>query len=176
MKIKHIFLYLLLAMPSFLLQSCLKDQEDIFDKPSSERMEEYLQAAQDTLVNAPYGWAMDYYPESNQSYGGFAYTIQFTKDNATVRFENNPDDGTETSLYKMKEDDGPVLSFDTYNTFLHNYATPASGQYRGKEGDFEFVIDSIGSDVVKVHGKKSLNTMYLAQAHRAGCRLHGKGR
>lgn len=161
MKIKHIFLYLLLAMPSFLLQSCLKDQEDIFDKPSSERMEEYLQAAQDTLVNAPYGWAMDYYPESNQSYGGFAYTIQFTKDNATVRFENNPDDGTETSLYKMKEDDGPVLSFDTYNTFLHNYATPASGQYRGKEGDFEFVIDSIGSDVVKVHGKKSLNTMYL---------------
>ena len=161
MKIKHIFLYLLLAMPSFLLQSCLKDQEDTFDKPSSERMEEYLQAAQDTLVNAPYGWALDYYPESNQSYGGYAYTIQFTKDHATVRYENKPDDGTETSLYKMKQDDGPVLSFDSYNTFLHTYATPSDGQYRGKEGDFEFVIDSVGSDLVKVHGKKSLNTMYL---------------
>ena len=90
-----------------------------------------------------------------------AYTIRFTRDNAIVRYENNPDDGEVKSRYSMKDDSGPVLSFDTYNTFLHVYATPKDGEYRGKEGDFEFVIDSIGSDRIKLKGKKSENTMYL---------------
>lgn len=161
MKASKIFIALLIALPAIGLQSCLKDQEDVFDKSYSERMAEFLQQAQDTLVKAPYGWALDYYPESNQSYGGVAYTIRFTRDNAIVRYENNPDDGEVKSLYSMKDDSGPVLSFDTYNTFLHVYATPKDGEYRGKEGDFEFIIDSIGSDCVKLHGKKSENTMYL---------------
>ena len=119
MKASKIFIALLLALPAIGLQSCLKDQEDVFDKSYSERMAEFLQQAQDTLVKAPYGWALDYYPESNQSYGGVAYTIRFTRDNAIVRYENNPDDGEVKSLYSMKDDSGPVLSFDTYNTFLH---------------------------------------------------------
>lgn len=161
MKTKKILFYTLLFLPALLMQSCLKDQEDVFDEPSSKRMSDFLQAAQDTLVNAPNGWIFDYYPESSQEYGGFTYTIGFTKDEATVRYENNPDDGQLVSLYKMKEDDGPVLSFDTYNTFLHVYATPSDGMYKGYEGDFEFVIDSIGSDRVKVHGKKTGNTLYL---------------
>ena len=161
MKAKKLFIYLLLALPALVLQSCLTDQDDVFDSSYSDRMEKFLQQAQDTLVKAQHGWALDYYPESNQSYGGVAYTIRFTRDNAIVRYENKPDDGEVKSLYKMKEDSGPVLSFDTYNTFLHTYATPKQGEFRGKEGDFEFVIDSIGSDCIKVHGKRSLNHMYL---------------
>ena len=161
MKANRIFIALLLALPALFLQSCLKDQEDVFDSPYSKRVSDFLQQAQDTLVKAPYGWALDYYPESNQSYGGVAYTIRFTRDNAIVRYENNPDDGEVKSRYSMKDDSGPVLSFDTYNDFLHVYATPKDGEYRGKEGDFEFIIDSIGSGCVKLHGKKSENTMYL---------------
>lgn len=161
MKTNKILLYTLLALPALLMQSCLKDQEDIFDKPASQRMSEYLQGAQEALVSAPYGWSFDYYPEGNQSYGGFTYTIGFSNDADTVRFENNPDDGQLVSLYKMKTDDGPVLSFDTYNSFLHKYATPTDGKYQAEKGDFEFVIDSVGSDIIKVHGKKSGNTLYL---------------
>ena len=161
MKANKVLIYLLLALPALFLQSCQTEQEDVFNKPYSERMEEFLQKAQETLVSSQYGWAFDYYPESNQSYGGVAYTIRFTRDNAIVRYENKPDDGEVKSLYKMKEDDGPVLSFDTHNAFLHTYATPKQGEFRGKEGDFEFVIDSIGADCIKVHGKRSLNYMYL---------------
>ena len=161
MKANKLFIYLLLALPALFLQSCQTEEENVFDKSYAERMDDFLQKAQETLVASQNGWALDYYPKSNQSYGGVAYTIKFTRDNAIVRYENNPDDGEVKSLYKMKEDDGPVLSFDTYNTFLHTYATPKSGEYRGKEGDFEFVIDSIGADRIKIHGKRSLNTMYL---------------
>ena len=161
MKANKLFIYLLLALPALFLQSCQTEEENVFDKSYAERMDDFLQKAQETLVASQYGWALDYYPKSNQSYGGVAYTIKFTRDNAIVRYENKPDDGEVKSLYKMKEDDGPVLSFDTYNTFLHTYATPKSGEYRGKEGDFEFVIDSIGADRIKIHGKRSLNTMYL---------------
>lgn len=161
MKTNKLFIYLLLALPAFFLQSCQTEEDNVFDRPYSERMGEFLQKAQDTLTASQYGWVLDYYPQRDQAYGGVAYTIKFTKDNATVRYENNPDDGEVKSLYKMKEDDGPVLSFDTYNTFLHIYATPKAGEYRGKEGDFEFVIDSIGADRIKIHGKRSLNTMYL---------------
>ena len=65
-------------------------------------------------------------------------------------------------MYKMKEDVDRFLSFDTYNTFLHILCySKRIGEYLGKEGDFEFVIDSIGADRIKIHGKRSLNTMYL---------------
>ena len=161
MKANKLFIYLLLALPALFLQSCQTEEENVFGKPYSERMDEFLQKAQETLVASQYGWALDYYPQRYQAYGGVAYTIKFTRDNAIVRYENNPDDGEVKSLYKMKEDDGPVLSFDTHNTFLHIYATPKNGEYLGKEGDFEFVIDSIGADRIKIHGKRSLNTMYL---------------
>ena len=50
------------------LQSCLKEQADVFDKSSSLREEEYMDKAQATLINAPYGWAFDIYPKSDQSY------------------------------------------------------------------------------------------------------------
>ena len=62
----------MLALPALFLQSCLKDQEDVFDKSYSARMEDFLQQAQDSLVNAPYGWAFDYYPEENRAYGWYS--------------------------------------------------------------------------------------------------------
>lgn len=161
MKINKLFIALMLLTPALFLQSCLKDDADVFDKSYSERMTEFLDSAQSKLINAPYGWAFEYYPESHQQYGGVTYLLKFNKDQVTARYENNPDDGEITSLYKLKENNGPTLSFDTNNKFLHLYATPADGQYQGKKGDFEFVIDSIGDDVIKVHGNRSLNTMYL---------------
>lgn len=160
MKTKKILLYLLLALPAVLFQSCVSDQEDIFDKPSSERVSDFIAAVQDTLSNATYGWELDYYPESHQVYGGFVYGLKFDRDQVTASFETNPD-VTKSSLYSMKKDMGPVISFDSHNPFLHFFSTPAEGLYEGYEGDFEFVVDSLGSDVIKVHGKRSQNTMYL---------------
>lgn len=160
MKSYKVFACLLIALPALLLQSCLKDDDDKFPESSSERAQKYIAAAQDSLMNSTYGWILDYYPQSSQSYGGYTYAVKFDQDKATVYFENQPGK-SETSLYSMKSDDGPVLSFDSYNSMIHFFATPSSDKNNGYEGDFEFVVDSIGHDAIKVHGKRSMNTMYF---------------
>ena len=71
-KIHHILSALLTLAVTLGLQSCLKDQADVFDNASSLRLQEYLDKTQKTLVDAPYGWAFDIYPERTQAYGGYA--------------------------------------------------------------------------------------------------------
>ena len=150
MKTHKYFLIGVMAISSLALSSCLKDQEDVFDGNASERMQTYLSDAQKTLMSSENGWALDYYPDRNQSYGGFAYAIKFTGSSATVSSALLPG-VSETSLYKMTTDNGPMLSFDSYNTLMHFFATPSGDNYEAYDGDFEFVIDSVASDLVKIH-------------------------
>ena len=166
MKRNKVFILLLMALPTLVMTSCLKDQEDTFDKASSLRMQDYLDKARATILDAQYGWVFEYYPESEQLYGGFTYTLEF--DSKMVKVRSELSDDAESSYYSMKSDMGPVLSFDTYNEQMHFFATPNAQRYQGYKGDFEFVIDSIGQDVIKVHGKRvhgkkelPQNTMYL---------------
>lgn len=160
MKINKILIFSLAVLATVGLNSCLKDQEDKFDEPASSRMQNYLSKAKSTLENSEYGWAFDYFPDRYHSYGGFAYTVQFDDTSATVGTEIAADMSERIkSLYKMGTDNGPILSFDTYNVFMHYFATPSASAYEAMDGDFEFVIDDIQDDVVRVHGKRTLNKM-----------------
>ena len=49
-KIHHILSALLTLAVTLGLQSCLKDQADVFDNASSLRLQEYLDKTQKTLV------------------------------------------------------------------------------------------------------------------------------
>ena len=155
-----IFIYLLFLLPLFAFQSCLKDQEDIFDKDPALRVQEAMENANKTLVSSENGWELDYFPHEKRQYGGYAITVQFADGKAVVGGELDMEH-TYESLYKMTNDQGPVLTFDSYNALMHYFATPSSGNYEAMHGDFEFVIDSVGSDVVKVHGKKTQNVLYF---------------
>lgn len=160
MKLNKSLFYILMVLPAILLQSCLKDQEDIFDTPSSIRMQEVLDNAKKVLTSSEEGWAFDYYPDRNQSYGGYAYTVKFDNEKVTVGAELKP--GTfESSLYKLTNDNGPILSFDSYNTLMHYFATPSSAEYEGKDGDFEFIIMSVTDNLITLRGKRTGNTMYM---------------
>ena len=149
----------LLLLSTLLLQSCLKDQEDVFDQSSSLRMQEVLDKTKAALTGNENGWALDYYPSREFAYGGIAYAIQFKGTEATVYSQEA--DKSETSLYKLTNDDGPILSFDTYNSLMHAYATPSSSEYEAKDGDFEFLIMDVQSDVITLKGKRSGNMMYM---------------
>lgn len=155
---KHIN-YIILLSSVVALASC-SDDDETFSLTATQRLQQRLDDTDKLLTEAKYGWAMDYYPDANITYGGIAYTISFDGLNATVRSEIEP--GKEAkSLYRFKGDNGPVLSFDTYNPLMHFFATPSAEEYQAKDGDFEFLIDSLSTDVIKLHGKRNGNTVYL---------------
>lgn len=166
MKLRKIFIYILIALPALLTQSCLKDDKDVFDEPSSTRMQEYLSNAKAALVKPDYGWVMEVYPESNQTLGGYNFTVKF--DDMYVTAASEIDTGSVKSLYKLTNDMGPVLTFDSYNRILHFLATPwglsdprGDDGYEAYHGDFEFVIDSVADDFILLHGKRNDNNVYM---------------
>ena len=163
MNKKNIFIFLLMALPTLLLTSCLKDQEDTFDEPASIRLSKYLQNTADILTGSENGWVLDYFPDREQSYGGYSYTLKFDGDSGDVEVRTelaNPTDAF-VSKFKLVGDDGPVLTFDTYNTAMHFFATPSQSNYEGYDGDFEFIILSATAEEIVLKGKRSGNVMYM---------------
>ena len=156
MKINRIFAFVAAGISLLSAQSCLKDQADIFPESSSERLQAYLDQARNTLVSAEKGWIMEYYPGSKQSKGGYAYHLVFSESEVTATCELDPDNSY-TSVYKLTTDNGAVLSFDSYNSALHYFATPSSSEYQAKGGDFEFTITSVSPEKIGLRGKRSGN-------------------
>ena len=144
--LKHTALALILLSAS----SCLKDQHDLFDKTASARMQEFIENARTVLNSPQYGWRMEYFTH----YGGYNYAVKFEDGQVTASSELKPGQ-TETSYYKLINDNGPVLSFDTHNEILHFFATPSSSEFEARGGDFEFIILSAEPDEVVLKGKRS---------------------
>lgn len=155
----NIFKLLLLLLPLLVFQSCMKDQENLFDEPSSLRMQNTLDKTRKVLEGSEKGWLIDYYVGDNQQYGGYAFTVKFDSLTCTASSELSTD--TATSYYKLTTDDGPVLTFDTYNTVLHALATPSADNYEGLHADYEFIILSADSNEVVLKGKKTGSIMKM---------------
>lgn len=155
----NILKLLLLLLPLFVFQSCMKDQEDVFNEPSSLRMQNTLDKTRKVLEGSDKGWIMDYYVGDNQQYGGYAFTVKFDSLTCTASSELSAE--TATSYYKLTTDDGPVLTFDTYNTVLHALATPSADNYEGFHADYEFIILSADANEVVLQGKKTGSIMKM---------------
>lgn len=162
MKKRNLPLWAAALLPPLLLPSCLMEDDDKFDASASERQASYLAEVRQALAASENGWILDYYPGYSMEYGGCAFTLQFSAGGqVVVRSELFGDPEPETSTYSLKADMGPVLSFDTYNLLAHFFATPEEQLYDAFQGDFEFVIDSVGTDEIKLHGKRTHNAMSL---------------
>ena len=169
---KRILSYLLIAaVTSMSLVSCLYQEEDLFDKSSSVRMAETLVDIQKVLTGSSQGWVMYYYPNGGAGYsagtqgiGGFVLTMTFTDTQVTAW--NELLSGSATSIYRMTDDDGPTLSFDSFNRNLHYFATPSgtsknlygeTGNYQAYKGDFEFLVLKHSPEEIILKGKRSRN-------------------
>ena len=169
---KRIISYLLLTVTALMsLVSCLYQEEDLFDKSSSLRMAETMLDIQKVLTGSSQGWVMYYYPNGgagfnagSQGIGGYVMTMTFTDTEVTAW--NEVLTGSDTSIYKMTNDDGPTLSFDAFNRNLHYFATPAgsspniygeTGNYQAYKGDFEFLVLKHTPEEVILKGKRSRN-------------------
>ena len=149
---------LLLALP-LLMTSCLKEDNEVFGESSSKRLQQALEEARTVLRSSENGWVMDYYIGDDSSYGGYAFTVKF--DSLTVPASSELSKGASTSYYKLTTDNGPVLTFDTYNDVFHALATPSAGNYEGNHADYEFQIVSATPELVVMRGRRTNNYVYL---------------
>ena len=162
MKTRYLFLIAFLASATAV--SCQQMEKAAFEEPASTRMENFLDNFQSVISNPAggNGWYMAYYTQQDKSMGGSIFTIQFDKPEkgqATVFHEDvRPAEGWgDTCNYKLSRDDGPVLSFDTYNVAMHYFSTSSSEYYQSRGGDFEFELISACPDSVVMRGKRSRN-------------------
>lgn len=167
MKKRFILIFAIASVFAVLVPSCQKDDEAVFDKSATERLEDMVEEVRNILTANENGWVMKYYIGGSQSGGGYAYTIRFTDDDAEIGFEfaktafGYDVDKTITSLYKIGDDNGPVLSFDTYNDYIHYFSTPSSSYYQALGGDFEFEIRSVSPERIEMIGRRSRNVITL---------------
>lgn len=173
------FLYLA-AVAALSLTACSSDDNNIFDQSAAERLEQYKKDYADVLTSDGGLWSMEYF--SNPDEQGYVMTFKFSKDGSVEISANHKWIGgtfkQETSLWKMIADNGPVLSFSSYNKLFHIFADPANitGPDQpqgdngpidetgfGHEGDYEFQVMNVSDDgkTVRMLGKKRMYNIYL---------------
>ena len=155
-------IYFLIAMvTATMLASCTKEQEDFFSDSSANRADAAIAADIQVLTSAANGWLIQYFPESQQSYGGYNIIARFTADGKVEALGEFSEGETSTSLYSVNQSAGLVLSFDTYNEAIHIFSDPAAplggDEGKGLEGDYDFSILKATNDEIILKGKKSGN-------------------
>ena len=140
------------------LTACQKDQDDVFAESSSVRLEAYMEKVRSLLQDSSNGWLMSYVPGSTEATCYFG--LVFTDQTVTAYSQSDPANGV-TSPYKFTEDNSAMLSFDSYNSVLHYYATADSDHYQARGGDFEFVIMNVTDERITLKGRRSHNLCYL---------------
>ncbi len=172
-KINACALGLLCLTPSLILTSCSKD-EQVFEQPAGQRVDEAITAFRQKLVSSEHGWIMEYYPHSKQAYGGYVIGFKFDdKGNVLIASEHLQKAGQDIvsarSVYDLNRDRSITLNFSTYNEHIHHYADPGlgigAGPGKGLEGDFEFlVMESDSDDLIILKGKKTKNVIKMYRA------------
>ncbi len=165
----------LAAVAALALSSCSSDDDRIFDQSAADRLEQYKQEYAEVLTADGGLWSMEYF--SNAEEPGYVFVMKFDKNGSVEISANHKWIGgeykKETSLWKMIADNGPVLSFNSYNKLFHIFSDPANitGPYAsegesgdinetgyGHEGDYEFQFMEVSEDgqTVRLLGKKLL--------------------
>jgi hypothetical protein len=150
------------------LAACRKDDKSVFDQPADARINQALSQYQQALTAAPNGW------EARITTGTgsiFNFHFKFNDANRVVTYADIDTITASTpreSSYRLKALQQPSLIFDTY-TYLHMLADPDGavngGDYgSGLQSDFEFAIDTVTADSIRLTGRfnKTAVTLYKA--------------
>lgn len=172
---KHIFnscALLLLAAAAIVLPSCNNEVDDIFDDSAATRTTKAADQYKEILEDQGGKWQMEYFTTTDEP--GYIYLMTFKKDGSvTISGDNKyiakltnidataPAFGSGTSMWQVLSDNGPVLSFNTYNRYFHLFSNPedipdteTNEQGYGHTGDYEFDLMKYSNDTLYVEGKK----------------------
>ena len=175
-KFLNIAMLALVALTSLSLGSCKNEVDEIFDEDAVARTDKARAEYIDILTSNGGKWQMEYYANANEP--GYVYLMTFKKDGSvTISGMNKwigyaigastagaPVYGSQTSLWDVITDNGPVLSFNSFNSIFHLFADPEDIPSMsdedddetgyGHEGDYEFDLMKYSNDTLYVTGKK----------------------
>ncbi len=162
--------------------SCFKlEEEDIFDDDAAIRLDNKVTEYTNLLSSEGGKWMLEYF--ANDGEPGYVYLMTFNSNGSVTISGKNEWIGeeygeqntsmfaSETSMWEVIGDNGPVLTFNTYNTIFHLFASPedigstdTNEQGYGHEGDYEFDIMKYSGDTLYLDGKKYEYSMILTRA------------
>ena len=156
------YAYILLSS-LMLLSACSRDEGDLFDKSAAERTAAVQTQLKATLMAADNGWEMLYFPYPDAA--GYAFLMKFNEDQSVLIAAKNSISSSsmykeETSMWGTDNTQGPVLSFNTYNSLFHAFSDPGDDGV-GYNGDYEFFIMSSNDSIIKLMGKKHSAYVYM---------------
>lgn len=173
MKKLYKFSAIAAVLMSASLASCNHEEADIFDQSAAQRTEEARKQYKEILLDKGGKWQMEYFTTEEEH--GYVYLFTFRNDGTVTISGNNeyitkltnidssvPSYGSETSLWTILSDNGPVLSFNSYNRIFHLFADPEDipdterdEQGYGHKGDYEFDLMKFSNDTLYLEGKKN---------------------
>lgn len=108
---------------------------------------------------------MEYYPGTDYSMGGITLLCRFDGNNVTLMSEvgsvKTASGKEASSLYKVTSEESTVLTFDSFNEFIHCFSEPIMGMNTNLEGDYEFVYMGQEDNKVILQGRRYHNTMVM---------------
>lgn len=167
--------FALLCSAALSFTACVNEEDDLFDKSAAERLNEASALYSSRLTASPNGWAVQLYPTTKDEapYGtGYLLLFRFNADKSVVASMNNSLSNNEywedTSAWDVITDNGPVLTFNTYNKVVHTFSDPEDVPSTGTDtnpndetgtgigGDYEFIIVDAPEDAsyMMLKGKK----------------------
>ena len=171
---KKILYFSLLLGITLSFTSCKDDDDLLFNESAAERLNQIKSVYSQRLWASPNGWAMQYYPtyQNEAPYGtGYLMLCDFNEDysvRVAISMYNSLEKKNvykeDVSVWEIITDNGPVLSFNSFNSVLHTFSDPEdipstseeTETGRGYEGDYEFVIVDAPEDAsyMMLKGKK----------------------
>lgn len=160
---KKFLLYIMVVAGMMSLQSCLHDDKELFEESAADRLEHATEETKQILESSESGWALQYYIGEEYTGAGCTYLVKFKNGKADVSLDMMGDPSTVThSSYDVIKDQGPVLTFNTFNELMHLFANPY-GDGTTDGGDFEFVVMNVTNDVIDLKGRTTGNKMKLVR-------------
>ncbi|MBO9203165.1 MULTISPECIES: DUF4302 domain-containing protein [Niastella] len=161
---KRNILYLIILITAI---ACHKDKE-AFDKDANDRINEQLGSYQTVITGAANGWMATLITKLGNTY---SFYFRFNENNRVFMycdFDTTTASVLKESSYRLKSLQQPCLLFDTYS-YVHLLADPDARVNGGFYGggllsDFEFSIDTLTTDSVKLTGRFNGSTAILRKA------------
>jgi hypothetical protein len=160
---KNIFIVIILGVLVLGMSGCSREEADLFDYSAAARMKMAVDSAETTLESAQNGWEMLYFIDGSTA--GYNMLVKFdANSNVTVAAKNELTTlnkyTTDESKWAVIDDNGPVLTFNTYNDVLHAFSDPQTDGV-GNGGDYEFIVVSVTDSQIKLKGKKTGAYVFL---------------